>query len=91
MYVMVVYDILQYTINVTSPLDTCFEDRQQFFLAPTIVAFRWSVLATMVRNGVQTIIILLQQNCTSCILTCIGINYKWPLKIRQFQYRRVAQ
>ena len=29
----------QYTINVTSPLDTCLEDRQQFFLAPTIVAF----------------------------------------------------
>ena len=42
----------RYTINITSPLDTCLEYRQQFFLAPTIVAFRRSVLATMVRNGV---------------------------------------
>ena len=42
----------QYTINVTPPLDTCLENRQQFFLAPTIVAFCWSVLATMVCNGV---------------------------------------
>ena len=41
-----------YTVNITSPLDTCLEDRQQLFLAPTIVAFRRSVLATMVRNGV---------------------------------------
>ena len=42
----------RYTINVTPPLDTCLEYLQQFFFAPTIVAFRWSVLATMVRNGV---------------------------------------
>ena len=81
----------RYTVNITSPLDTRLAYRQQLFLAPTIVAFRWSVLATMVRNGVQTIIILLQQNCSCCILTRIGINYKWPFKIRQFQYMRVAQ
>ena len=81
----------RYTINVTSPLDTCLEDCQQLFLAPTIVAFCWSVLATMVRNGVQTIIILLQQNSTSCILTRIGINHEWLLKIWQFQYSWVAQ
>ena len=81
----------RYTVYITSPFDTRLENCQQFFLAPTIVAFRRSILATMVRNGVQTIIILLQQNCTSCILTRISINYKWPLKIRQFQYRRVAQ
>ena len=40
------------TVNITSPLDTRLEYRQQFFLAPTIVAFRRSILATMVRNGV---------------------------------------
>ena len=81
----------RYTINVTSPFDTHLEDRQQLFLAPIIVAFRRSVLATMVCNGVQTIIILLQQNCTSCIFACIHINYKRPLRVRQFQYRWVAQ
>ena len=81
----------RYTINITSPLDTHLEDRQQLFLTPTIVAFRRSILATMVCNGVQTIIILLQQNCTSCILTHICINNKQPFKIRQFQYKRVAQ
>ena len=42
----------RYTVYVTSPLDTRLVYRQQFFLAPTIVAFRRSVLATMVRNGV---------------------------------------
>ena len=41
-----------YTIYVTPPFDTRLENRQQFFLAPTIVAFRRSVLATMVCNGV---------------------------------------
>ena len=81
----------RYTVYVTPPLDTRLEYRQQFFLAPAIVAFRWSILATMVRNGVQTIIVLLQQNCTSSILICIHINYKQPLKVRQFQYRQAAQ
>ena len=42
----------RYTVDVTPPLDTRLEYHQQFFLAPTIVAFRRSVLATMVRNGV---------------------------------------
>ena len=42
----------RYTVNITPPLDTRLEYRQQLFLAPTIVAFRRSVLATMVRNGV---------------------------------------
>ena len=64
----------RYTINVTPPLDACLEYRQQLFLAHTIVAFRRSILAAMVCNGVQTIIILLQQYSTSCILTHIGIN-----------------
>ena len=41
----------RYTINVTPPFDARLEYRQQFFLAPTIVAFHRSVLATMVRNG----------------------------------------
>ena len=81
----------QYTVYVTSPLDTRLVYRQQLLLAPPIVAFRRSVLATMVCNGVQTISIFLQQHCTSCIFTCISINHEQPLKIRQFQYRRVAQ
>ena len=42
----------RYTINVTPPLDTRLIYRQQLFLAPTIVGFHRSVLATMVRNGV---------------------------------------
>ena len=42
----------RYTVNITLPLNTRLEYRQQFFLAPTIVAFRRSMLATMVRNGV---------------------------------------
>ena len=81
----------RYTVYVTSPLDTRLVYRQQLFLAPTIVAFCRSVLATMVRNGVQTIRIFLQQHCTSCIFTCISINHERPLKVRQFQYRQVAQ
>ena len=75
----------------TSPLDTCLKDRQQLFFAPTIVALHQNILATMIRNGVQTIIILLQQYSPSGILTRISINYKWPLKVRQFQYRQIAQ
>ena len=75
----------RYTIYITSPLDTHLEYCTQLFLAPTIVAFRRSVLATMICNGVQTILILLQQYSPNCILTRIGINYKRPLKVRQFQ------
>ena len=80
-----------YTVDITSPLDTHLVDCQQLFLAPTIAAFCRSVLATMVCNGVQTIIILLQQNSTSCILAHISIDYKQLLKIGQFQYKWVAQ
>ena len=42
----------RYTINVTPPLDRRLVYRQQLFLAPTIVAFRRSILANMVCNGV---------------------------------------
>ena len=42
----------RYTVSITSSLDTRLEDRQQLFLAPTIVAFCWSILAAMVCNGV---------------------------------------
>ena len=42
----------RYTVDITPPFDTRLEYRQQLFLAPPIVAFRRSVLATMVRNGV---------------------------------------
>ena len=50
----------QYTVYVTSPLDTRLQYRQQFFLAPTIVAFRRSILATKVSEWMQAVIILLQ-------------------------------
>ena len=80
----------RYTVNITLPLDTHLVYSQPLFLAPTIVAFCRSVLATMVHNEVQIIIILLQQYCTSCSLTRISTNHEWPLKIRQLQYRRVT-
>ena len=49
----------QYAIDIAAPFDTRLEDRQQLFLAPTIVAFCQSILDAMVRNELQTIIILL--------------------------------
>ncbi|MCG8391044.1 MAG: hypothetical protein MJA30_36175, partial [Cytophagales bacterium] len=57
-----------YAIDVTSPLNTHLEYCQQLFLTPTIVEFHWNVPAAMVCNGLQTIIIFLQQNSTCCIL-----------------------
>ena len=42
----------RYTVYVTSPLDTRLVYCQQLFLSPTIVAFRQSMLATMIRNRV---------------------------------------
>ena len=80
-----------YTIYITLSFDTHLVYCQQLFLAPTIVVFCRSVLATMVCNGLQTIFILLEQYSPSYILTRIGINYKRPLKVRLFQYRRIAQ
>ena len=67
----------RYTVYVTSPLDTRIVYRQQPFFASTIVAFCRSILATMVRNRMQTIIILLKQYSTGCIFTSIGIDYEW--------------
>ena len=48
-----------HTINVTTPFNTHLIYCQQFFFSPAIVAFRRSVLATMVSKWMQTIIILL--------------------------------
>ena len=49
-----------YSINVIPPFYTRLLYGQQLFLSPAIVAFRQSVLAAMVSNWMQTIIILLK-------------------------------
>ena len=67
----------RYTIDVTSTFHTCLENRQQFFLIPPIVAFCHSILATMVRDRMQTVIIQLNQYSTGCIFTSVSIDYKW--------------
>ena len=64
------------TINAISLFYTCLENRQQFFLTPAIVAFCQSILATMVCDRMQTIIILLKQYNASCIFASISINYE---------------
>ena len=79
-----------HTINVTMPFYTCLINRQQLFFSPAIVAFRWSVLATMVSKRMQTIIILLQQYSPGRIMTCISVNHKRLFKVRQAPNRRVT-
>ena len=87
---MVSVNCCGHTINVTMPFNTRLIYPQQFFFSPTIVAFRRSVLATMVSKQMQTIIILLQQYSPGHIMTCISVNHKWPIKVRQAQNRRVT-
>ena len=87
---MVSINCCGHTINVTMPFNTCLINRQQFFFSPAIVAFHRSVLATMVSKRMQTIIILLQQYSPSRIMTCISVNHKWLIKVRQAQNRRVT-
>ena len=79
-----------HTINVTMPFNTSLIHCQQFFFSPAIVAFRWSVLATMVSKWIQTIAILLQQYSSGCITTCISVNHKGLFKVRQAQNQRVT-
>ena len=79
-----------HTINVTTPFYTCLIYYQQFFFSPAIVVFRRSILATMVSKRMQTIVILLQQYSPGHITTCISVNHKWLIKVRQTQNRRVT-
>ena len=82
-WLMVSINCCGYTINVTTPFNTRLIYRQQFFFSPAIVAFRRSVLATMVSKWMQTIVILLQQYSPGHITTCISVNYKRLIKVRQ--------
>ena len=66
----------RYTIYVTMPFHTRLVYRQQFLFAPAIVAFRRSVLATMVRNWMQTVVIPLKQYSAGCIFAHVGIHYE---------------
>ena len=50
---------------------------------PAIVVFRRSVLATMVSKRMQTTVILLQQYSPGHITTCISVNHKRLIKVRQ--------
>ena len=87
---MVSINCCGHTINVTMPFNICLINRQQFFFSPAIVAFRRSVLATMVSKRMQIIVILLQQYSPGLIMTCISVNHKWLIKVRQAQNRRVT-
>ena len=80
-----------YSINVTPPFHTRLVYGQQPFLSPTIVAFHRSILAAMVSNWMQTIIILLKQYSAGSITTCIRVNNEWQFKVWQWQDRRIAQ
>ena len=77
----------RHTINVTMPFYTCLDNYQQFFFSPAIVAFRQIVLAAMVNQWMQTIIVLLQQYSTGCITIGISVNHKRQFKVRQVQNR----
>ena len=72
-----------HTINVTMPFNTCLIYHQQLFFSPAIVAFCQSVLANMVIKWMQTVIILLQQYSSGRITTCISVNHKRLIKVRQ--------
>ena len=87
---MVSINCCGHIINVTTPFNTCLINCQQFFFSPAIVAFRRSILATMVSKWMQAIIILLQQYSPGHITTCISVNHKWLIKVRQAQNQRVT-
>ena len=87
---MVSVNYCGHTINVTMLFNTRLIYHQQFFFSPAIVAFRRSVLATMVSKWMQTIVILQQQYSPGRITTCISVNHKRLIKVRQTQNRRVT-
>ena len=64
----------RYAVDVTPPFHTRLVYRQQFLFTPAIVAFCRSVLATMVRNWMQTVVILLKQYSAGCIFARVGIH-----------------
>ena len=80
----------RYTINITLPFYTRMVNCQKLFLSPTIVAFCWFVLATMVSKQMQTIAILLQQYSLGRIMIRISVNHKRLFKVRQAQNRSVT-
>ena len=79
-----------HSINVTIPFNTRLINCQQFFFSPAIVAFRWSILVTMVSKQMQTIITLLQQYSPGHIMACISVNHKRLIKVGQAQNWRVT-
>ena len=83
---MISINTSRYPIYVTAPFYTCQVDCQEFFVPRAIITFSWRVLAAVVRNWVQPIVVLLQQYGASGVLTCIRINYKWFTKIWQTEY-----
>ena len=87
---MVSVNCCGHTINVTTPFNTRLIYRQQFFFSSAIVAFHRSVLATMVSKWMQTVVILLQRYSPGRITTCISVNHKRLIKVRQAQNRRVT-
>ena len=89
-WLMVSINCCGHTINVTTPFNTRLIYRQQFFFSHTIIAFRWSVLTTMVSKRMQTVVILLQQYSPGRITTCISVNYKRLIEVRQAQNRWVT-
>ena len=88
---MISIDYYEYFINITPPFNTQLVYGQQLFLSLAIVVFCRKVLAAMVRNWMQTIIILLKQYSAGSITTCIHVNYKWQFKVWQLKDRWVAQ
>ena len=79
-----------HTIDVTTPFNTRLINHQQFFFSPAIVVFRRSILAPMVSKRMQNVIILLQQYSPGRITTCISVNHKQLIEVRQPQNRRVT-
>ena len=80
-----------YSIFTTSPFNARLVYGQQISLSPAIVAFCRRILAAMVSNWMQTIIILLEQYSTSSIILRIHVYDKWQFKIWQLKGRQISQ
>ena len=80
-----------YSINIMPPFYTQLVYGQQFYFTPTIVAFCCCILAAMLSNWMQTIIVLLQQYSAGSIMACIRVYNKLQFTILQSQDRRIAQ
>ena len=60
------------------------------FFSPAIISYRGTILAAMVSNWMQTIVILLKQCSAGSIMIYIHVNDKWQFKTQQLQDRRIA-